>query len=166
MSEKVKRLGSGILSNKAYAGLNPEFPLDFFEKTVCITADVKLSGDAIRNGDSDGAKQSLASEVGFLESPTPAGFKIYVSNSNPDIVMVGFRVHVGNTSGNDIPSEITIFQRVIKLDEGMWSWYDIPFTVAEWLNHFLLMKKYNFGWTDLQWLHITEIRLVRSLWLS
>lgn len=62
MSEKVKRLGSGILNNKAYAGLNPEFPLDFFEKTVCITADVKLSGDAIKNGDSDGAKQGLASE--------------------------------------------------------------------------------------------------------
>lgn len=45
--------------------------------------------------------------------------------------MVGFRIHVGNTSANHIPSEITIFQRVIKLDEGMRSWYDIPFTVAE-----------------------------------
>ena len=45
--------------------------------------------------------------------------------------MVGFRVHVGNTLANHIPSEITIFQRVIKLDEGMRSWYDIPFTVAE-----------------------------------
>ena len=45
--------------------------------------------------------------------------------------MVGFRVYVGNQSANHIPSEITIFQRVIKLDEGMRSWYDIPFTVAE-----------------------------------
>lgn len=45
--------------------------------------------------------------------------------------MVGFRVHVGNTSANHIPSDITIFQRVIKLDEGMRSWYDIPFTIAE-----------------------------------
>lgn len=45
--------------------------------------------------------------------------------------MVGFRLHVGNTSANHIPSEITIFQRVIKLDEGMRSWYDVPFTVAE-----------------------------------
>lgn len=45
--------------------------------------------------------------------------------------MVGFRVHVGNTSANHIPSEIGIFQRTIKLDEGMRSWYDIPFTVAE-----------------------------------
>ncbi|KAM6549341.1 hypothetical protein CsatB_021017 [Cannabis sativa] len=130
-AEKVKKLGSGILSNKAYAGVNPEFPLDFFEKTVCITADVKFSGDAIRNGDSEGAKQSLASEDGYLESPTPAGFKISVFNSNPDVVMVGFRLHVGNTSANHIPSEINIFQRVIKLDEGMRSWYDIPFTVAE-----------------------------------
>lgn len=131
MSEKVKKLGLGILNNKAYAGSNPEFPLDFFEKTMCITADVKLGGDAIRNGDSDGAKQSLSSEDGFLESPSPAGFKITVSNSNPDIVMVGFRVHVGNTSANHIPSNITIFHRVIKPDEGMRSWYDIPFTVAE-----------------------------------
>ncbi|KAJ0099623.1 hypothetical protein Patl1_21605 [Pistacia atlantica] len=130
-AEKVKKLGANILSNKAYASTKPEFPLDFFEKTVCITADVKLSGDAIRNGDSEGAKQSLASEDGSLESPSPAGFKISVSNSNPDIVMVGFRVHVGNTSANHIPTEITIFQRVIKLDEGMRSWYDIPFTVAE-----------------------------------
>ncbi|XWS75634.1 hypothetical protein CRYUN_Cryun01aG0107800 [Craigia yunnanensis] len=130
-AEKVKKLGSNILSNKAYAGTKPEFPLDFFEKTVCITADVKLGSDAIKNGDSEGAKQSLASEDGFLESPSPAGFKISVSNSNPDIVMVGFRVYVGNQSANHIPSEITIFQRVIKLDEGMRSWYDIPFTVAE-----------------------------------
>lgn len=45
--------------------------------------------------------------------------------------MVGFRVHVGNTSPNHIPSNLTIFQRVIKLDEGMRSWYDVPFTVAE-----------------------------------
>lgn len=54
-----------------------------------------------------------------------------MSNSNLDIVMVGFRLHVGNTSASHIPSEITIFQRVIKLDEGMRSWYDIPFTTAE-----------------------------------
>ncbi|XP_050227128.1 auxin transport protein BIG [Mercurialis annua] len=130
-ADKVKKLGSGILNSKAYAGIKPDFPLDFFEKTVCITADVKLGGDAIRNGDSEAAKQSLASEDGFLESSSPAGFKISVSNSNPDIVMVGFRLHVGNTSANHIPSEITIFQRVIKFDEGMRSWYDVPFTVAE-----------------------------------
>lgn len=38
---------------------------------------------------------------------------------------------MGNTSASHIPSTISIFQRVIKLDEGMRSWYDIPFTVAE-----------------------------------
>lgn len=75
-SEKVKKLGSNILS-KAYAGTNPEFSLDFFEKTVCITSDVKLGGDAIRNGDSEGAKQNLVNEDGFLESPSPAGFKVF-----------------------------------------------------------------------------------------
>lgn len=69
-------MGSGILNNKAYAGVNPEFPLDFFEKTVLITPDVKLGGEAIRNGDSEAAKQSLLSEDGFLESPNPTGFKV------------------------------------------------------------------------------------------
>ncbi|XP_073156563.1 auxin transport protein BIG [Henckelia pumila] len=131
ISDKVKKLGYGILKNKAYGGVKPDFPLDFFEKTVCITQDAKLSGDAIRNNDSEGAKQTLVSEDGFLEGTNPAGFKITVTNSNPDIVMVGFRLHVGNTSASHIPSEITVFQRVIKLDEGMRSWYDIPFTVAE-----------------------------------
>lgn len=131
ITDKVKKLGTDILNNKSFGGVKPEFPLDFFEKTTCITPDVKLSGDAIRNGDSEGAKQILASEDGFLESSSPSGFKITVSNSNPDIVMVGFRVHVGNTSANHIPSEVTIFQRTVKLDEGMRSWYDIPFTVAE-----------------------------------
>ncbi|KAK9116429.1 hypothetical protein Sjap_015376 [Stephania japonica] len=131
--DRAKKLGTNILSNKAYSGLNPEFPLDFFEKTVCITADVKLSGDAIRNSDSEGTKQTLASDDGYLESPSTTGFKITVANSNPDIVMVGFRLHVGNTSGSHIPSEIAVFQRVIKLDEGMRSWYDIPFTTAECL---------------------------------
>ncbi|CAI0553248.1 unnamed protein product [Linum tenue] len=130
-AEQVKKLGSGILNSKVYAGVKPEFPLDFFEKTVLITSDVKLGGDAIRNGDSEGAKQSLGSEEGFLEGPSPAGFKISVSNPNPDIVMVGIRVQVGNTSANHIPSEIGIFQRVVKLDEGLRSWYDIPFTFAE-----------------------------------
>jgi E3 ubiquitin-protein ligase UBR4 len=56
---------------------------------------------------------------------------VTILNPNPDIVMVGCRIHVGNTSASSIPSEITIFNRVIKLDEGMRSWYDIPFTTAE-----------------------------------
>ncbi|RWW77221.1 hypothetical protein BHE74_00014631 [Ensete ventricosum] len=130
-SEQTKKLGSSILNNKAYAGVNPDFPLDFFEKTMCITGDVKFNSDAIKNGDSEGIRQRLASDDGFLESPSSAGFKVTVSNSNPDIVMVGCRVQVGNTSASHIPSEITIFQRIIKLDESMRSWYDIPFTVAE-----------------------------------
>ncbi|KAH7521326.1 hypothetical protein FEM48_Zijuj07G0021100 [Ziziphus jujuba var. spinosa] len=39
------------------------------------SADVKLGGDAIRNGDSEGAEQSLASEGGILESASPSRFK-------------------------------------------------------------------------------------------
>ncbi|KAH9331372.1 hypothetical protein KI387_003480 [Taxus chinensis] len=129
--EQVKKIGSGILSSRANAGINPEFPLDFFEKTTCITGDIKLGGDATRNSDSEGAKLNLASDDGFLEGPSSSGFKITVCNSNPDIVMVGCRVHVGNTSASHIPRELGIFQRTVKLEEGMRCWYDMPFTNAE-----------------------------------
>ncbi|CAN4082734.1 unnamed protein product [Withania somnifera] len=88
---------------------NRSFRLIFLREFVCITQDVKASSDAKRNGD----------------------YEITVSNSNPDLVMVGLRLHVGNTSANHIPSEITVFQRGIKLDEEMRSWYDVPFIVAE-----------------------------------
>jgi len=130
-TEQTKKLGSSILSSRAYTGTKPEFPLDFFEKTTCLTCDVKFNSETTKSGDSESIKQRLTSDDGYLESLTPAGFKVVISNPNPDIVMVGCRIHVGNTSASSIPSEITIFHRVIKLDEGMRSWYDIPFTTAE-----------------------------------
>ncbi|KAM0923258.1 hypothetical protein ACQ4PT_005659 [Festuca glaucescens] len=130
-AEQTKKLGSSILSSRAYAGTKPEFSLDFFEKTTCITSDMKFSSDTTKSGDSESIKQRLTSDDGYLESVTSAGFKVSISNPNPDIVMVGCRIHVGNTSASNIPSEITMFHRVIKLDEGMRSWYDVPFTTAE-----------------------------------
>lgn len=130
-AEQTKKLGSSILNSRAYASTKPEFPLDFFEKTTCITCDVKFSSDTTKSSDSESIKQRLTSDDGYLESLTSAAFKVSISNPNPDIVMVGCRIHVGNTSASNIPSEITIFQRVVKLDEGMRSWYDIPFTTAE-----------------------------------
>lgn len=75
--DKAKKLGAGILTSKVHTGMSTDFPLDFFEKTICITGDIKLSGDAIKNNDSEGAKQRLQSEDGFLESPSPSGFKVY-----------------------------------------------------------------------------------------
>ncbi|MCO5564796.1 hypothetical protein L7F22_018464 [Adiantum nelumboides] len=130
-AEQVKKLGDAILGSRAGNSPAPIFPLDFFEKTTCITNDIRLGGDVLRNLDSEGAKTSLASDDGFLEGPNPAGFKITIFNSNADIVMVGCRVHVGNSSTSHIPSELRIFQRSVKLEEGVRCWYDLPFTNAE-----------------------------------
>ncbi|KAJ3693241.1 hypothetical protein LUZ60_008721 [Juncus effusus] len=131
-SEQKRKLGPSILGSKAYnAGANPEFPLDFFEKTMCITPDVKLSSDTYKGGDSENIKQRLVSDDGYLEGPSSSGFKITVSNPNPDIVMVGCRVHVGNTSSSHIPSSFSVFTRTLKTDEGLRSWYDVPFSSAE-----------------------------------
>ncbi|KAL0350753.1 UNVERIFIED_CONTAM: Auxin transport protein BIG [Sesamum radiatum] len=70
MADKVKKLGPGILKNKAYGGVKPEFPLDFFEKAVCITQDVKFSGDAIRNNDSEGLSRLWHLKMGFWRDLT------------------------------------------------------------------------------------------------
>ncbi|XP_024544363.1 auxin transport protein BIG [Selaginella moellendorffii] len=125
----MKKLGAAILSTRS---VSPAvFPLDFFEKTTCITSDIKIGGDVLRNDDAESVKRNLASDDGFLESPSASGFKILVFNSNVEMVMVGCRIHVGNTSASHIPSEVKLFQRVIRLEEGVRSWYDIPFTSSE-----------------------------------
>ncbi|KAL2641590.1 hypothetical protein R1flu_009177 [Riccia fluitans] len=130
-AEQVKKLGAALLGSRALAGATPVFPLDFFEKTSCITADIKIGGDLLRNNDSDGVKASLASDDGYLEGPSASGFKVMIYNTNPDLVMVGCRVHVGNTSASHIPSELRLFQRAVRFEEGVRSWYDVPFTNSE-----------------------------------
>ena len=76
-AEQVKKLGAVLLGSQANnGGSSPVFPLDFFESTTCITADVKLGGDILRNNDSEGVKLSLAAEDGFLEGPSSSGFKV------------------------------------------------------------------------------------------
>jgi E3 ubiquitin-protein ligase UBR4 len=57
--------------------------------------------------------------------------QILIYNTKSEIVMVGCRVQVGNTSASHIPSELRLFQRSIRLEEGVRSWYDIPFTNSE-----------------------------------
>ncbi|KAL3677862.1 hypothetical protein R1sor_020818 [Riccia sorocarpa] len=131
VAEQVKKLGAALLGSRSHSGATPVFPLDFFEKTSCITAEVKIGGDVLRNNDSDGVKASLASDDGFLEGPSASGFKIIIYNTNPDLVMVGCRVHVGNTSASHIPSELRLFQRTVRFEEGVRSWYDVPFTNSE-----------------------------------
>jgi E3 ubiquitin-protein ligase UBR4 len=75
-AEQTKKLGSSILSSRAYAGTKPEFSLDFFEKTTCITSDMKFSSDTTKSSDSESIKQRLTSDDGYLESVTSAGFKV------------------------------------------------------------------------------------------
>ncbi|XP_024381357.1 auxin transport protein BIG isoform X3 [Physcomitrium patens] len=159
--EQVKKLGTALLDSRAnHDGAAPVFPLDFFEKTTCITADVKLGGDILLNNDSDGVKLCLQTEDGFLEGPNASGFKILVLNSNPDLVMVGCRVHVGNTSASHIPSELSVFQRSIRLEESVRCWYDIPFSNAEALladEEFTLVIGPAFGGSSLPRIDSLEI---------
>jgi E3 ubiquitin-protein ligase UBR4 len=75
-AEQAKKLGSHIFSSRDYAFTKPEFPLDFFEKTTCITCDMKFNSATTKSSDSESIKQRLTSDDGYLESMTSTGFKV------------------------------------------------------------------------------------------
>eukprot|EP00850_Spirogloea_muscicola_P019673 SM000196S05365 [mRNA] locus=s196:186709:205871:+ [translate_table: standard] len=130
-SSDLPQLGQPKERGKRRTDGEPKFPLTFFEKTVCVTSSVKVGGDILASTGADAAKMILASDDGFLESPSPQGFQLLVVNTNDDLVLVGCRVHVGRTEAGHIPSSLSILQRSINLEEGAQRWYDIPFTSPE-----------------------------------
>ncbi|KAK3280427.1 hypothetical protein CYMTET_11725 [Cymbomonas tetramitiformis] len=131
------RSHSGGISGGAAAGGSVQggdgtaFPVDFFERCVLATAEMKFGGDFLRATDSDGAKLSLSSEEGYVEAPGAGAFRFVVQNPNPENVLVGVRMHVGQSSPSHTPVEVRIFGRSVQLEEGVRRWYDLPFTTAE-----------------------------------
>lgn len=96
----------------------------------------------------------------YVSHLTHSLVQILVLNSNPDLVMVGCRVHVGNTSASHIPSELSVFQRSIRLEESVRCWYDIPFSNAEALladEEFTLVIGPAFGGSSLPRIDSLEI---------
>ena len=120
-------LASVVKEEKSAPKVN--FPIDYFEHVDCITPSIELAGDVLLYYKSDVAKQRLASNEEYLTSSNPE-FKIIIKNSNPEIVMVGVRILVGNAAQNCIPKTINIFDRSIQCKSTR-RWYDIPFTVEE-----------------------------------
>jgi len=115
---------------KSSSNAKPKFPVDFFEKAECITPSITLAGDVLESYTSEVAKGRLAMNDEYIVSLHTDSFTIVIQNNNPDLVMVGVRVLVGNASLLHIPTTLKVFDRVIELNEGMRRWYDIPFTVS------------------------------------
>ena len=72
------------------------FPHDFFEKTRCVTSEVRFGGDIARRLSSESIRSSLAADDAFVEAPAPGVCKVTISHAKTDQVIAGVRVHVGN----------------------------------------------------------------------
>ena len=86
----------------------PKFPLDFFERTTCVTSEVRFGGDLARRHSTESIRFALQSEDAHVEAPSPGACKITVAHSKPDEVIVGVRVHLGEGSSTQIPTEMRI----------------------------------------------------------
>lgn len=64
----------------------------------------------------------------------PNGFNIEITNTNPNVVMVGVRILIGCQSVEKAPSFVEIFGRVIQLSLTRNRWFDLPFTREESLS--------------------------------
>eukprot|EP00960_Hanusia_phi_P031786 749481-Hanusia_phi.AAC.20 len=108
------------------------FPVDFFEKGVCITQRVKISGEGNRGPVEVNRKSSGSNEP--LISSQMDQMKIFVQNPNPEFCIIGFLVLVGDALLNNVPAEFHVHDRIIETKPGVKRWYPIPFTNEEILN--------------------------------
>ena len=89
-------------------GAAAAFPLDFFERTTCVTGEVTFGGDLARRTSSDSLRFALQSEDSHVEAPAPGACKVTMSLAKAGHVIVGLRVHLGNSGSTQTPTEMVI----------------------------------------------------------
>ncbi|KAL3151774.1 hypothetical protein ABBQ38_012748 [Trebouxia sp. C0009 RCD-2024] len=114
------------------AALAPvQFPFDFFERSRCISASVRLSRDLGQTGGSERAWRQLLSATP-LESPTASGMRINIRPEDSSLIVVGVRVSVGSSGAQHCPSQVTLGGRPHHLPPAPTKrWYSLQMTPAE-----------------------------------
>ncbi|KAL0024070.1 hypothetical protein WJX79_002966 [Trebouxia sp. C0005] len=108
------------------------FTFDFFEKTRCISGEVKLSGDLSQSGGSERAWRVLVASGTYLEAPSASGMRINVRPDDASLVVVGVRVMVGGSGGRYSPSEVKLGGRAHPLPSpSAKRWHVLRMTPAE-----------------------------------
>ncbi|GAM27937.1 hypothetical protein SAMD00019534_111130 [Acytostelium subglobosum LB1] len=116
---------------KTVAKSDPVFPIDFFERVECITPSTKYGGDPLQAYSKEEIKRKLEAAGEYIAGQNLDSLNIVLLNEDPDIVICGVRVLVGEASTKHIPTSLKVHNRVISCTEGMKRWYDIPLTQAE-----------------------------------
>jgi hypothetical protein len=121
----------------------PSFPVDFFERAVCVSQqgdDIGFSSSSIAEGlaehvrafDATAKTRLSSSSEDYVTSLNKStALDLVVHNSNHTSVVVGVRVLLGNAQPSAIPATITLFGRSVATQESQRRWYDLPFTPAE-----------------------------------
>ena len=89
-------------------GRRRRVPARFFERTTCVTGEVTFGGDLARRTSSDSLRFALQSEDSHVEAPAPGACKVTVSLAKAGHVIVGLRVHLGNSGSTQTPTEMII----------------------------------------------------------
>ncbi|XP_046403829.1 E3 ubiquitin-protein ligase UBR4 isoform X2 [Ischnura elegans] len=107
------------------------FPVDFFEHCVAMP-DVEFGGtDVLQVYNTQQIKHRLNTTGMYIASTRAAGFSLVVTNSDPSMVMTGFRVLLGNQDVLRAPAYVEVFDRSEDTPVMRNRWFDFPFTREE-----------------------------------
>lgn len=122
------------------AGGQPVFPIDFFEHCNLL-ADVEFGGnDLLQIYNKQKLKTRLFSTGMFVASTRANGFTLEVINNDPNLVIVGIRVMLGNQDVQRAPQSVTILGRTIPTPVRRSRWFDIPLTREEMFQSDKILK--------------------------
>lgn len=119
----------GKINNSAIAP--PVFPVDFFEHCNQLT-DIEFGGnDLLQVYNIQQLKHRLNAPGLFVTSTRASGFTLEITNNDPNTVITGIRVSIGNQDSARAPQCATILNRVVHTLAPRPRWFDIPLTHDE-----------------------------------
>ncbi|XP_071445233.1 E3 ubiquitin-protein ligase UBR4 isoform X2 [Hetaerina americana] len=129
MSSRPSRKKKTVKTGKPAGAVT--FPVDFFEHCVAMP-DVEFGGtDVLQVYNTQQIKHRLNTTGMYIASTRSAGFSLVVTNSDPSMVMTGFRVLLGNQDVLRAPAYVEVFDRSEDTPVMRNRWFDFPFTREE-----------------------------------
>ncbi|XP_047533883.1 protein purity of essence isoform X2 [Vanessa atalanta] len=108
-----------------------QFPIDFFEHCVAMS-DIEFGGnDLLQVYNTAQIKHRLNTTGLYVVSTKMSGFLMEVVNSDPNMVICGIRVLLGNQDLARTPAYVEIHGRSIQTIVVRNRWFDIPLTREE-----------------------------------
>lgn len=109
----------------------PSFAVDFFEHCNQLT-DIEFGGnDLLQVYNVQQLKHRLNAPGLFVTSTRANGFTLEITNNDPNTVMTGIRVAIGNQDCQRAPHTVTILGRAVPTATQRARWFDIPLTHDE-----------------------------------